>query len=56
MKLASLSTAFVASVAPLEEANKVIGHALVSSYVEVGTERLEASVLRLSDALDMEVS
>ena len=55
----SFGTAFVASGATLEEATKVMGHASVSTkqiYVEVSTQRLEASVSRLPDVLDMEVS
>jgi site-specific recombinase XerD len=42
----------------LEETSKVMGHASVSTtqiYVQVSTQRLEASVLRLADVLDMEV-
>ena len=55
----SFGTAFVASGATLEEASKVMGHASVSTtqiYVEVSTQRLEASVMRLPDVLDMDAN
>ena len=55
----SFGTEFVAGGGTLEEAREIMGHASVATtqiYIKVSSQRLEASVMRLPDVLDMDVN